>query len=155
MKRLLNILHRNEWSGPRENLPEHVIECDDSHPFFAGFDQQTHRLDWSVVPPVLVEIPAEEIAQLNAEIARAQFKQSRAILVDAITVEVNGNLFDGNEVAQARMLSAIAAAQNLGSASVPLWVLADNQPVYDLPVEDLKQAHALAVVAMASVWLPS
>lgn len=95
--------------------------------------------------------PTQEFIDLQA---RNAFLQARAEAVAAITVTVNGNTYDGHEVAQTRMKGAADAARVLGSPTVPLWVLADNTVIYDVPVADLDMAHALAFVAMGELWVP-
>lgn len=64
--------------------------------------------------------PEEQEAQ---ELAIA--KRERAAKVAAITVEVDGMIFDGDEQAQSRMARAITAAETAGLEST-VWVLADN-----------------------------
>ncbi|MBQ4864481.1 hypothetical protein J8L98_22575 [Pseudoalteromonas sp. MMG013] len=62
---------------------------------------------------------AEHIGQVK----RARFKAQRAIDVAAITVEVEGLVFDGDEIAQTRMARAAVVMDDTESVS---WVLADN-----------------------------
>ncbi|MBQ4844933.1 hypothetical protein [Pseudoalteromonas sp. MMG005] len=62
---------------------------------------------------------AEHIEQVK----RARFKAQRAIDVAAITVEVEGLVFDGDEMAQTRMARAAVVMDDTESVS---WVLADN-----------------------------
>lgn len=88
-----------------------------------------------------------------AEITRAEFKKQRTAAVAALTVTVDGMVFDANEQAQARMLGAIQAAA-FRDASIPFWVLADNSVIQNVPVVTLQQAHAEALRAMSALWLP-
>ncbi|MBE0367630.1 DUF4376 domain-containing protein [Pseudoalteromonas aurantia] len=62
---------------------------------------------------------AEHIEQVKRE----RFKAQRAIDVAAITVEVEGLVFDGDETAQTRMARAAVVMDDTESVS---WVLADN-----------------------------
>ncbi|TMO72705.1 hypothetical protein, partial [Pseudoalteromonas aurantia] len=57
------------------------------------------------------------------QVKRERFKAQRAIDVAAITVEVEGLVFDGNETAQTRMARAALVMDDTESVS---WVLADN-----------------------------
>ena len=98
----------------------------------------------------------EELMAVDVEaiLAALAFKESRPAIIAAITVEVNGRVFDGDEVAQSRMDRAVRAAQRRESPTVPLWVLSDNTVVTDLPVDDLEEALTLAVEAMGAAWVP-
>lgn len=95
--------------------------------------------------------PPAEIAEA---IAAAQFKKTRAATVEALTVTVDGLTFDADEVSRWRMRDAYEAAETLGSPVVPFWRMADDTTAYDIPVATMKMAHAQAMVAMSTVWLP-
>lgn len=81
------------------------------------------------------------------------FKKDRTQKVANLKVEINGMIFDADEVSQERMARAIIAAEFM-SQPVPLWKLANNTEVNDLPVAILKQALAAAMQAMAAIWTP-
>lgn len=89
--------------------------------------------------------PEEQEAQ---ELAIA--KRERAAKVAAITVEVDGMVFDGDEQAQSRMARAITAAETAGLEST-VWVLADNTVATVTKVQ-LQQALSKAMLAMAELW---
>lgn len=89
--------------------------------------------------------PEEQEAQ---ELAIA--KRERAAKVAAITVEVDGMVFDGDEQAQSRMARAITAAETAGLEST-VWVLADNT-VATVTKAQLQQALAKAMIAMSELW---
>lgn len=89
--------------------------------------------------------PEEQEAQ---ELAIA--KRERAAKVAAITVEVDGMVFDGDEQAQSRMARAITAAETAGLEST-VWVLADNTVATVTKVQ-LQQALAKAMIAMSELW---
>lgn len=89
--------------------------------------------------------PEEQEAQ---ELAIA--KRERAAKVAAITVEVDGMTFDGDEQAQSRMARAITAAETAGLEST-VWVLADNM-VATVTKAQLQQALAKAMIAMSELW---
>ena len=91
------------------------------------------------------EVP-EEVALLNA-------KAERAKAVAAITVEVNGMTFDGDETAQGRMARAITMfqASSLPEDTTTAWVLADNT-VAQVTVNQLAQALLLAGQKQTELW---
>lgn len=82
-------------------------------------------------------------------ILRERFKRERQALVDAITVEVEGMVFQGDEVSQGRMARA-AVALNEGETVV--WVLANNQAV-QVNKAQLTEALRLAGAAQAAIWV--
>lgn len=77
-------------------------------------------------------------------------KRERAAKVAAITVEVDGMVFDGDEQAQSRMARAITAAETAGLEST-VWVLANNTVATVTKVQ-LQQALAKAMIAMSELW---
>lgn len=92
------------------------------------------------------ELTPEEQEAQNLAIA----KRERAAKVAAITVEVDGMTFDGDEQAQSRMARAITAAETAGLEST-VWVLADNT-VKNVTKAQLQQALSKAMLAMAELW---
>ena len=90
------------------------------------------------------ELTPEEQEAQNLAIA----KRERAAKVAAITVEVDGMVFDGDEQAQSRMARAITAAETAGLEST-VWVLADNTVATVTKVQ-LQQALAKAMIIRAS-----
>ena len=78
-------------------------------------------------------------------------KKLRDTAVAAIKVTVNGNVFDGDEVAQGRMARAVAAAESAGITTYQ-WKLADNS-VAEVSLSELKQALALAFQAQSELWV--
>lgn len=106
---------------------------------------------WAQYGVVYAETPEPEPTPEEAEAKRLEeAKRVRAAKVAAITVEVDGMVFDGNEPAQSRMTRAIAAAETAGMAETA-WVLADNT-VATVTKAQLQQALAKAMLAMAEVW---
>jgi hypothetical protein len=71
--------------------------------------------------------------------------------VDAIVVEVDGKLFDGDEKSQDRMTRAISV---LKEGESTLWVLADNQPTM-VTKDELIEALRLAGAKQTEVWIMS
>lgn len=78
-------------------------------------------------------------------------KLLRQIAVDAITVTVNGKVFDGDETSQTRMARAIIGMQATGTSTLA-WVLNDNT-VTEATVAELTEAMVLAGQAQSDVWV--
>lgn len=96
----------------------------------------------------VVAIPeptAEELAA--AELAKA--KAERASAVAALTVEVDGMVFDGDEKAQERMARAVTMADSMDETTE--WVLHDNT-VAVVTAAQLRQACRLAGKAQTALW---
>lgn len=91
------------------------------------------------------EVP-EEVALSNA-------KAERAKAVAAITVEVDGMTFDGDETAQGRMARAITMfqASSLPEDTTTAWVLADNT-VAQVTVAQLAQALLMSGQKQTELW---
>ena len=93
---------------------------------------------------------AEEQAQADLNSAKA----TRATKVDALTVTVDGMVFDADETSQNRMSRVVAGAQALGvdlNTTTQIWVLADNT-VATPTVAQLAQALKLAGAAQTILW---
>lgn len=88
---------------------------------------------------------AEELAKQ----AEAEAKQAKLEALNSITVEVNGNTFDGNESARNNMLSAIQSSDFLGVTETE-WKMADNSIVL-ITLDELKQALALSIQAVGAI----
>ena len=71
-------------------------------------------------------------------------KQAKAEALDKITVTTAaGNVFDGRDMDQLRMLAALQSAQFLGMFNTR-WKLSDNS-VIQVSVEELREALALSI----------
>lgn len=81
--------------------------------------------------------------------ARELFKHERAKAVAAIVVEVDGILFDGDEVAQTRMTRAAVVMQD---GETTTWVQANNDPA-EVTKEQLIQAVRLAGAEQTQLWI--
>lgn len=90
------------------------------------------------------EIPDPEPDPLEAA------KEERRQAVDGIKVEVDGMVFDGNEIAQARMTSKIVGWPE-GVDEID-WVLSDNS-VASVTRAQLQNALVLAGKQMQALWL--
>lgn len=93
----------------------------------------------------LVEQHAIVMERQNSEL----FKQERAKAVAAIVVEVDGLLFDGDEVSQGRMARA---ALVMNDEETTLWVQANNEPA-QVTKAQLIEAIRLAGAAQTAVWV--
>ncbi len=94
----------------------------------------------------------ETVAQKEAKASEAayqQWKMQRQAAVDAITVEVDGMVFDGDEYSTSRMADNIAAADDLTDSIE--WTLADNSAVI-VTVQQLKAACRLACEQRTRIW---
>ena len=92
--------------------------------------------------PTPEEIEAKRLAEAKAK---------RAEEVNALTVEVDGMTFDGNEEAQSRMTRALEVAKITGMEST-VWVLADNT-VAEVTVTQMQRALTKAMLAMCELWV--
>ena len=96
---------------------------------------------------VIVGIPEPTQEELEAQ-ALAQAKQERAEEVEALTVEVEGMIFDADETSQARMS---VAASSMTDDELNVWVLHDNS-IVQVTKSQLMQACRLARIAQSAVW---
>lgn len=111
---------------------------------------------WDELDPDLVawlDLPAYEAEQAEAA-ALASFKATRQALIDNAVVNANGFKFDADEVSIGRMLGRIFSAIDEPDDYLIEWSLADTATGFmtDITLADLKLAHKLAVINMASVW---
>ena len=92
------------------------------------------------------------LSQIDFETAQdaVAAKKLRDAVVAAIKVTVNGNVFDGDEVAQGRMARAVAAAEISGVGSYQ-WKLA-NDSFSEVTIEELNQALELAFRTQSELW---
>ena len=93
--------------------------------------------------------PAKPAKVLEAE-ALTQAKAERAAAVAALTVEVDGMVFDGDEKAQERMSRAVNMADSLDEETE--WVLADNT-VAVVTADQLRRACRAAGKAQTTLWV--
>lgn len=95
------------------------------------------------------EKPAEVIANEKLTAAKA----IRAEAVAALTVEVDGMVFDGDEVAQERMARTVTAATATGASidDTTTWVL-HNNTVATVSIRQLAAALRLAGEEQTRLW---
>lgn len=91
------------------------------------------------------EKPAEVVAEEQLQAAKAE----RAAAVAAITVTVDGMVFDGDEKAQERMSRAVNMADSMDEKTE--WVLHDNT-VAIVTAAQLRQACRAAGQAQTALW---
>lgn len=94
----------------------------------------------------LPEPTPEELAAQALEQAKAE----RAAAVAAITVTVDGMVFDGNETAQERMARTVLMAESPEEQIE--WVLADNTVAF-VTAEQLRRACRTAGKAQGALWV--
>ncbi|NWA03712.1 hypothetical protein [Pseudomonas gingeri] len=97
--------------------------------------------------PAWEELESAWAAQ-QPEIAREDFKETRRLAVAAIVVEVDGLLFDGNEISQSRMARAILSMDEEEETS---WLLHDNT-VASINRATLKAALRSAGIRQSELW---
>jgi hypothetical protein len=100
-----------------------------------------------------LDIPAYE-ADKVAEASLATFRATRQRLINNAVVIANSFSFDADEISIGRMASAILAAISEQDDFAMQWSLAYTATgvMTSITLSDLKQAHKLAVLNMASIW---
>ena len=97
-----------------------------------------------------IEAVPEPTAEELAEAELAQAKAERAAAVAALTVTVDGMVFDGDEKAQERMARAVLLAESPEESME--WVLANNT-VAMVTAEQLRRACRAAGKAQGALWI--
>ena len=130
-------------------------ETHDDNSFTSGIIRR--GLDsWDELDPKLVtwlDMPAYE-AEKAAGDSLATFQATRQRLINNAVVTAFGLSFDADEISIGRMASAILAAILEQDDFAMQWSLADTDTgvMTSITLSDLKQAHKLAVLNMASIW---
>lgn len=133
----------DRWETADQIIPKHVAEGATLVPMESlPEDYEPGKYTYEngfVLVPVTVRKTLEEL------------KAERQAAVNAITVTVDGLVFDGDEVSQTRMARAIVVMQ---AASIPTisWVMHDNT-VQTVTVSQLTQALAAAGAEQARLWV--
>ena len=129
------------------------ITLDDGREMFAGVEGatwlHTELNEWLRDNTPLPFMTEEELAQKAIVDARELFKQNRAKAVAAIVVEVDDLIFDGDEVAQTRMVRAALVMQD---AETTTWVQANNIPA-EVTKAQLIEAIRLAGAEQTRLWV--
>lgn len=130
-----------QWCNENDAI---IVERDPNSVYPNGF--------YEVVTLAVVE--AERLAKLSPEeIAAAELAQAkaeRAAAVAAITVEIDGMVFDGDEKAQERMARAVSMADSLDEETE--WVLHDST-VAIVTADQLRRACRAAGKAQTELWV--
>lgn len=100
-------------------------------------------IDWSKMRT------ASDLAAEQAQADYEAWKVERKARVDALEVEVDGLVFQGNEISQGRMLRR---ADTLNGDETADWVLADNT-VVQVTSAQLRAAARAAVDEMGRIWI--
>ncbi|ENC6658505.1 hypothetical protein ABKY47_002989 [Aeromonas hydrophila] len=103
----------------------------------------TGVIDWS-----------QKVSSADAEMerdaaARAEMKSIRQDLVNKITVNIGGLVFNGDEVSQSRMMRV---ASVVGADDMVEWILADNG-VRNVTGRQLMAAAKSSAIKMAEIWV--
>ena len=126
-------------------FPQEALDlCKDGKAYITEIKPQNgvRRFQIVAIPePTPKELAAAELARAKAERARA---------VAALTVEVDGMVFDGDETAQERMARAVLMAES--PEETMEWVLADSS-VAVVTAEQLRRACRAAGKAMGVLWV--
>jgi hypothetical protein len=110
-----------------------------------------------VIDGVIAEVSQTDYEQMKTDemsrrpTERDVAKTLRTASVAAITVTVNGKIFDGDETSQTRMARAIIGMQATSTPTLT-WVLHDNT-VTEATVAELTEALVLAGQAQSDVWV--
>lgn len=110
-----------------------------------GYDEDGKRY-LIINPPYVAPKPTEEEKQAQA---LADAKRERAKAVDRLTVEVDGMVFDADEVSQQRVARSIVALDD--DETMP-WVLYDNT-IVQVNKSQLKQVLRLAGQKQCELWV--
>ena len=100
-------------------------------------------IDWDGV------VTVSEKSRQKLEQDYAAWKQERAALVGAITVQVGDHLYQGDELSQSRMARFVAASTS--DSDEVEWTMSDNT-VANVTVSNLREALRLAVVRQTEIW---
>ena len=111
-----------------------------------GNRDYTDFIAWKASGNEPLPIPPKSEEQL-----RAEWKKERAAAVAAITVEVDGMLFQGDEISQTRMARSVSVMED---GETIRWVLVDNTPVLVTKAQ-LREALRLAGIRQSELWVQS
>jgi len=112
------------------------------HVISGAIIKRAMTLDEIAAHPVITELDLQVAA-------REAFKMKRTEAVNQIVVEVDGLLFDGDEVAQGRIARSATAMHDNETIT---WVLANNTPAAVTKVQ-LIRALRLAGAAQEKLWM--
>lgn len=133
----------------KNGMPYHVPNAEGYKELFEAVDEYANAH-----PEVVkVEHPYVPTPEELAEQELAKAKAKRAEAVAALTVEVDGMVFDGDEKAQERMARTVTAATATGASmdDTTTWVL-HNNTVAQVTVRQLATALRLAGEEQTRLW---
>lgn len=133
---------------PETEGAQPVIECEE-------LDIWQRLLDVAAANNInLNRLTASDIAALDQEAVSASFKATRQQQLNSATVTVSTHTFDADEQSISRMANAILAASGEADTYELQWSLANTGTgvMTTITLGDLKEAHRLAVLNMASIW---
>jgi hypothetical protein len=155
--------HAVRWSGKEwEHVEDHRQKQDRNgeHPTGQGTPYWMPKDTWQTPARYMMELgklpegamlkAPEKPAEVVAEEELAKAKAERAAAVAALTVEVDGMVFDGDEKAQERMARAVLMAESPEESME--WVLADSS-VAVVTAEQLRRACRAAGKAQGALWV--
>lgn len=119
---------------------------------FVTFDRIVEVEDAELVGSEII-IGAEAVAKAKRKAEVETAKSTRTEAVAAITVEVDGMVFDGDETAQERMARTVTAATATGASmdDTTVWVLHDNT-VATPTIRQLATALRMAGEEQTRLW---
>lgn len=154
--------HAAVWNGEAwEYIEDHRQKRDRNgeHPtgqgtlyWMPGDDWQTparYMMELGKLPEGAMLKAPEKPAEVVAEEELAKAKGERAAAVASITVNVDGMVFDGDEVAQERMARAVLMAESPEEQIE--WVLADNTVEF-VTAAQLRRACRAAGKTQGALW---
>jgi hypothetical protein len=131
----------NEVVQVQPYIEDGFIECDDS--VCCGMVKS--GIGYILKEPTNIELQDKALQDA---------KEAKQVALDSITVTTtSGKVFDGRDIDQQRMLSAIQASSTLGIATA-IWKLNDNTTV-EVTLDELKEAQALAIQALGNIIVGS
>lgn len=154
------------WNGKAwEYIEDHRKKQDRNgkHPTGQGTPYWMPGDDWQTPARYMMELgrlpegamlkAPEKPSEVVAEEELAKAKTERAAAVAALTVEVDGMIFDGDEKAQERMARTVTAATATGEGmdATTTWVLHDNT-VATVTIRQLASALRMAGEAQTALW---
>ena len=148
-------LHAVQWYDNQghceynDGTPNKIIELEDY-----VIDVEPYVNLWKAEEFRIKQKHEQVLAELNKPenilaSALAKAKAEREVAVNAITVEVDGMIFDGNEKAQERMTRAVLMADS--PEETIEWVLHDNT-VAIVTAAQLRRACRLAGQTQSALW---
>lgn len=122
------------------------------------YDEWQRMLDQEAAGEITIEWwDQDKKDEIAAEEQVQQFRQERQRLLNDATVTLpSGNVYDADENAQRRMLSAIVAADHRGlpdDYELPWSLAGDGTGVMTtVTLGEIREAHALAIENQSAIW---